>query len=230
MLAPLIPCNPRCHVNRWPDGLFRGVQLARRGLFQWITQMVEEGGYLGILALMLVENLFPPIPSELIMPLAGFLAARGDLNPVLVVLSGTVGSLLGAVVWYVIGWRFGLARIRRFAARNGRWLGATPQEIDKAHAWFDRHCGKAVLGGRMIPAIRSLISIPAGVAQMKPGRFLLFTTIGSGLWAAMLTAAGFVLEDQYSRVAQWIDPVAKLALAALVLAYLYRVVTFRRAE
>jgi membrane protein DedA with SNARE-associated domain len=197
-------------------------------MFEWITRMVEEGGYLGILALMLVENLFPPIPSELIMPLAGFLAARGNLNAVLVMLSGTAGSVLGAAAWYAIGLRFGLARIRGFAARNGRWLGATPDEIDRAHDWFNRHCGKAVLGGRMIPAIRSLISIPAGVARMEPGRFLIFTIIGSAAWSGLLMAAGFVLEDQYSRVAGWVDPVAKLVLAAMVLTYLYRVVTFRK--
>src|SRR5690606_31821264 len=212
----------RCRPDDWPR------RLLRRRLFEWISRMVEEGGYLGILALMLVENLFPPIPAELIMPLAGFLAARGNLHAVLVMLSGTAGSVLGAAAWYAIGLRFGLARIRGFAARNGRWLGATPDEIDRANDWFNRHCGKAVLGGRMIPAIRSLISIPAGVARMEPGRFLIFTIIGSAAWSGLLMAAGFVLEDQYSRVAGWVDPVAKLVLAAMVLTYLYRVVTFRK--
>lgn len=234
MLALMIPRNPLPQDEPILEQSVKGARLQghreRRGLFQWIIGVVEEGGYLGILTLMFVENLFPPIPSELIMPLAGFLAAQGELNGVLVVLSGTAGSVLGAAVWYAIGWRFGLARISSFAARKSRWLGATPRDMDKAHDWFSRHCGKAVLGGRMIPAIRSLISIPAGVAKMEPGKFLVFTAIGSGLWSGMLTAAGFVLEGQYSQVAQWIDPVAKLVLGALLLAYLYRVVSFKTAR
>src|SRR3546814_7553399 len=107
-------------------------------MFDWITGLVEDGGYLGVAALMLAENLFPPIPSELIMPLAGFAAARGDLNIILVVASGAAGSLLGAVFWYAVGCWLGSERLKRWAGRHGRWLTLAPDDIDKAVAWFDR--------------------------------------------------------------------------------------------
>ena len=120
-------------------------------MFDWITGLVERTGYLGIALLMLAENVFPPIPSELIMPMAGFTAARGALNMVGVVVAGTVGSLAGVLLWYYIGRWIGLERLKRWAAKHGRWLTISPEEVDEAAAWFDRHCGKAVLIGRLIP-------------------------------------------------------------------------------
>src|SRR3546814_87088 len=149
-------------------------QPRRQRMFDWITGLVEDGGYLGIATLMLAENLFPPIPSELIMPLAGFAAARGDLNILLVVASGAAGSLLGAVFWYAIGCWLGRERLKRWAGRHGRWLTLAPDDIDKACAWFDRHSAKAVFFGRLVPAVRTLISVPAGIAGMGRRRFLLY--------------------------------------------------------
>src|SRR5687768_13383192 len=105
-------------------------------MFDWITAIVERTGYLGIALLMFVENVFPPIPSELIMPLAGFTAARGDLDIVLVVVAGTAGSLLGATLWYGVGKWIGPERLKRWTAAHGRWFTVSPDEVDRASKWF----------------------------------------------------------------------------------------------
>jgi membrane protein DedA with SNARE-associated domain len=194
----------------------------------WITGLMADGGYLAVAALMLLENLFPPIPSELVMPLAGYTAQRGELDIVLVVLSGAAGSLAGALFWYAIGRWVGAARLKRFAGRHGRWLTLSPEEIDRADAWFDRHGGMAVLIGRLIPAVRTLISVPAGIAGMGLGRFLLYTSAGTLAWTALLAAAGWLLGDNYDAVSDYIDPVSKLIVGGIVVWYLYRVATFGR--
>ena len=197
-------------------------------MFDWITGLVEQTGYLGIALLMLAENVFPPIPSELIMPMAGFTAARGKLSMVGVVVAGTAGSLAGALLWYYIGRWIGLERLKRWAAKHGRWLTISPEEVDEAAAWFNRHCGKAVLVGRLIPAVRTLISVPAGVAGMALMRFLTYSALGTALWTALLAAAGYLLEDQYQKVGDYLNPVSNVILGLIVLGYLYRVITFRR--
>ncbi|MDN3563303.1 DedA family protein [Paeniroseomonas aquatica] len=196
-------------------------------MFDWIVGLVEQGGYLGIALLMLAENLFPPIPSELIMPLAGFSAAQGKLDVVLVVLSGTVGSVLGALAWYCLGRWLGPDRLRRFADRHGRWLTLSPVEVDRARAAFARWGVPAVFAGRLVPAVRTLISVPAGIAAMGLGRFLVWTTLGTALWAIFLAGLGYLLQEQYQAVASWVNPVSNAVVGALVLVYVYRVVTFR---
>jgi membrane protein YqaA with SNARE-associated domain len=135
-------------------------------LIDWIVTAIERTGYLGVFLLMLIDNVFPPIPSEVIMPLAGFAAARGQLSLIGVFLAGTAGSLSGALVWYGVGRWLGRERLRRFATRHGRWLTLSPAEVDRASAWFARRGGLSVLIGRVIPGVRSLISVPAGVAGM----------------------------------------------------------------
>ncbi len=135
-------------------------------MFDWITGIVDRTGYLGVALLMFAENLFPPVPSELIMPLAGFAAARGDLSLPLVLAAGVAGSLAGALFWYWIGRKVGADRLKRWAGRHGRWLTLSPGDVDEADAWFDRHGVKAVLLGRLIPAVRTLVSVPAGLAAM----------------------------------------------------------------
>ena len=197
-------------------------------MFDWITGLVEQTGYLGIALLMLAENVFPPIPSELIMPMAGFTAARGKLSMVGVVVAGTAGSLAGALLWYYIGRWIGLERLKRWAAKHGRWLTISPEEVDEAVAWFNRHCGKAVLVGRLIPAVRTLISVPAGVAGMALMRFLTYSALGTALWTALLATAGYLLEDQYQKVGDYLNPVSNVILGLIVLGYVYRVITFRR--
>lgn len=192
----------------------------------WVMSVMEEGGHLTVALLMLLENLFPPIPSELVMPLAGFMAQRGDLNIVLVVVSGSVGSVAGAVFWYLVGRWIGCERLKRAARRYGRWITLSPKEIDRADAWFDRHGGKAVFVGRLVPAVRTLISVPAGISDMPVRRFLVYTSAGTTLWTGLLAVAGWLLGDQYGQASSWLGPASNVILGILVLVYLYRVATF----
>lgn len=194
-------------------------------MFDWITDVVDRTGYVGVFLLMLVENVFPPIPSELIMPLAGFTAAQGKLNAVLVVLAGTAGSLIGALFWYCVGRWLGRERLKRFAARHGRWLTLTPDEVDKSSDWFRRHGAKAVFFGRLVPTVRTLISVPAGVTGMPLASFLAFTALGTGLWTALLAGAGYLLQDQYGRVAAYVGPVSNAIVGLIAAWYVYRVIT-----
>ena len=196
-------------------------------MFDWVLTVIESWGYPGIFLLMLGENVFPPIPSEVIMPLTGYLCGTGALSLMPAVLAGTAGSVAGTSLWYLLGRRIGAAALKRWAARHGRLMTVSPSDIDAAQGWFDRHGGKAVLLGRMIPTIRTLISVPAGIARMSWGRFLVLTTLGSLAWTGLLTGAGYLLESQYDRVGNVLDPVSKLVVVVVVGVYLYRVATWR---
>lgn len=197
-------------------------------MFDFITGFMQSGGYLAVFALMALENIFPPIPSELIMPFAGFVAARGDLNVIGVLIAGTAGSVAGALPWYYAGKVYGKERLEKFADKHARWMTVTHGDIEHAMESFEKHGRKVVLFGRLIPAIRTLISVPAGLAGMPMGQFLLYSTVGSLVWTGILTGAGYMLESQYERVAQYVDPVSKAILIGLLGWYLYRVVTFKK--
>ena len=199
-------------------------------MVQWITWAIESSGYLGIALLMLAENVFPPVPSEVIMPLAGYMAAKGELRIELVILAGGLGSLAGATLWYFIGQHCGQARLERWAARHGRWLTMTPDEVRLAARWFHDHGALAVLVGRLIPAIRTLISVPAGISAMALPAFFLASGIGTALWTSLLALGGYGLGQSYGALEQWLAPVTNVILAALLIGYVYRVATFRRAD
>lgn len=194
-------------------------------MFDWITGIVSDYGYVGIVLLMLGENIFPPIPSELIMPLAGFVAAKGELNPILAVLAGTFGSVLGALPWYYAGSWLGEERMCALAARHGRWLTVDDKDVGKAIRWFERHGRMAVLVGRLIPTVRTLISVPAGMARMPLVPFLVYSSIGSLLWTAALAVAGYVLEANYGMVGEYLDAASKIIIGLIVLTYLWRLVS-----
>lgn len=189
---------------------------------------MQKLGPFGIALLMFLENVFPPIPSELIMPLAGYLATRGDMNIVVVIAAGSIGSLLGILPWYYLGRRLGHDGVRKLASKHGRWLTMSPADVDAATERFKRHGNSSVLVGRLIPTVRTLISVPAGVAGMPLGRFLLFSAIGTVIWTSGLALAGYLLGQAYSGVADYVDPVSTAVLALIVAAYIYRVVTFKK--
>ncbi len=193
-------------------------------MFDWIVQTIEASGYWGIALLMFLENIFPPIPSELIMPVAGFAAARGDLNVVMVILAGTAGSMLSALPWYYAGYLMGQARLRFLAGRFGRWLTVSPEDVDKAADWFQRFGGWAVLFGRLIPTIRTLISAPAGVTRMSMGRFLVLSTIGTVVWNTILTLSGYVLKEAYPLVEDYVNPLSTAVVVVVVGTYIFRVI------
>lgn len=199
----------------------------------WITSMAETFGPFGIALLMFLENVFPPIPSELVMPLAGYTASRaaggsGWIDLVLMIGAGTAGAVAGAFLWYWVGRWVGIDRLKEFSRRHGRWLTLTPDEIDKADAWFDRHGAKAVFAGRLVPTVRTFISVPAGASGMSIRRFLLFTSAGTLIWTTILALAGWMLGSRYDQVSAWLDPVSTAVVVGLVAWYLYRVATFRR--
>lgn len=170
----------------------------------WITNWVESMTYGGVMLLMFIENVFPPIPSEVIMPTAGFAAEEGDMTFWGVCVAGTLGSVLGAIPLYYLGKLIGEERICRWAEKWGKWLTVRPREIDRALKWFDRHGSIMVLVGRCIPGVRSLISIPAGMAEMNMVRFLIYTAIGSSIWATFLAWIGMTLGQNYHIIADWI--------------------------
>ena len=196
-------------------------------MFEWITQLIDRTGYAGIALIMLLESVFPPIPSWLVMPLAGFEASSGKLSPVLAVLAGTTGSTLGALWWYGIARLVGTERLRELADRHGHWLTLTPAQVDRVDRWFDRHGAPVVLFGRLIPAIRTLISIPAGVFAMDLRQFVIFTAVGDAIWNGGLTAAGYLLKSRYDQVADYLGPVATLVLAIVATTYVVRVLRWK---
>ena len=163
------------------------------------------------------------------MPLAGYTASQGNANIVLVIVAGTIGSLAGAFFWYAIGRWIGEEGLKRIADRYGRWLTLSRADIEKADDWFDTHGHKAVLLGRLVPTVRTLISIPAGLSEMPVRRFLIYSAIGTAAWTTILALLGYGLGSQYERVNAWMDPVSYGVLGLIVLIYLYRVVTFRKA-
>ena len=195
---------------------------------EWILNTMNSLGYLGIGLLMFAENLFPPIPSELIMPLAGFTVAKGGMNFTLAVLAGVVGTILGALPWYYAGKLVGEERLKHLADKYGKWITVSSQDIDKATRWFNRYGNKAVLLGRLVPGVRTLISLPAGLSNMPLVPFILYSTLGTTLWVMLLTFLGFLLGDNYELVEEYLGPVSKIVLVALIVAFIVWVVKKRQ--
>ena len=173
---------------------------------------------------MFLENLFPPIPSELIMPLAGFTVARGEMEFAPVVAAGVVGTMLGAVPWYYAGKLLGEKRLKRLADRYGKWLGISAKDIEKAKGWFSKHGNIAVFLCRLVPGVRTLISIPAGMSNMPLVPFLFYSTLGTLLWVGLLTYTGYTLGENYELVEKYLGPVSKFVLLGLLVAFVAWVV------
>lgn len=197
---------------------------------RWIQSFIENHSYVGITVLMFVENVFPPIPSELIMPLAGFFSTQGQLSMLGVILAGTLGSVAGALPLYYAGKCAGQERLRAWFNRRGKWIGLTGRDLDKANAWFERHGGKTVLICRIIPGVRSLISIPAGVVGMPMPQFLIYTIVGSAAWSAALAWAGRSLGRNYEAVEHVIGPISTGVIAIIVITIIVRAIRLTRAE
>jgi membrane protein DedA with SNARE-associated domain len=193
----------------------------------WIIQIITDFGYVGIFLVMLAESIFPPIPSELIIPFAGFAAANGDLNLFGVLATATLGAVVGMLPWYYAGRIFGLGRVKWLADRYGRLLTMNAEEIDIAVGFFRRFGPLIVLFGRLMPIIRTLISIPAGLAQMPLPLFLLASTTGALIWNIFLTLAGYILHEHYHMLEVVLDPLSYVVLGLVVAIYLFRVITWK---
>jgi membrane protein DedA with SNARE-associated domain len=194
----------------------------------WIVNLIDSTGYFGLALLMFLENIFPPIPSELIMPLGGFGASQGKLSLPLVILAGTIGSVLGQLPLYYLGHYLGKKRLMRLADKHGKWLTVSGNDIDKSMDWFSRHGGKAVLLCRLVPGVRSFISIPAGICGMSLPKFLLYSFIGMGVWAGILAYAGHLLGQNYERVEKYVGPVSYVVFGVLIVALIVWVVHRKR--
>lgn len=171
----------------------------------WVTEIMEQFGYIGIFLMMALENLFPPIPSEVILPFAGFLTTYTGLTVVGVVIVATTGSVIGAIILYGIGMLMDVERMEKVVDRWGHILRLKKGDIHKADAWFNKYGYWTVLFCRMVPLVRSLISIPAGMSKMKFWIFLLFTMIGTVLWNIVLIFIGVVLGESWGDILEFMD-------------------------
>ncbi len=188
-----------------------------------IIRLVERGGYLGIALLMALENVFPPIPSELIMGVGGIAVARGAMTFWPLLLAGTIGSTAGNYVWFLLGDRLGYKRLKPFVCKWGRWLTLSWRDVERASAFFRRHGQWIVFVMRFSPFFRTLISLPAGLSHMKHVRFLGFTFAGALVWNALLILGGQWLARYLGALHKWIGPGLAILLALLVGAYVWRV-------
>jgi membrane protein DedA with SNARE-associated domain len=186
-------------------------------LTDWATNIVERLGYAGVTMLVALENLFPPIPSEVVLGLAGYTASRGDSWVVGMIVAASIGSMVGAWILYGLSAAIGPVRLRAIVLRYGTWIGFGETDLDRAESWFDRRSRVAVLVCRCIPLIRSLISIPAGFRRMPLGTFTLFTLVGSLVWNTTLVTAGYLLADQWEKVLDVTEPFQTVVIAVTAL-------------
>ncbi|MEY3440700.1 MAG: hypothetical protein RLZZ62_1397 [Actinomycetota bacterium] len=199
-------------------------------LANWVQDVINQFGYLGVALLVVIENVFPPIPSEIVLPFAGFVAQQGasavnatagaaqsDTTVVGMMIAATVGSVVGALILYFVSAAIGPERLRQFVERFGKWFGVKSADLVRAEEWFDRRSVVAVLVGRCVPLIRSIVSIPAGFRRMKLTSFVVLTAIGSAVWNIALIGAGAVLGDQWERVSEYVGVFQWLVIAAVLL-------------
>lgn len=193
----------------------------------WIIDFIQQSGYLGIALLMLAETVFPPIPSEVIMSIAGMHAGQGTMSLPLVILFGTAGAMLGNYIWYIAARLIGIERLKPLITRFGRWLTVDWHEVERVQGVFERHGGPIVGTGRVIPTIRSLISIPAGLLKMNQTRFLIWSTIGTAGWTAALATGGWFLGRNFQNVEKILGPVSVAVIVVIVVVYLWRLLTWK---
>lgn len=190
----------------------------------WVMGVLEAASYAGIVFLMFIENVFPPIPSEVIMPLAGYMANQGRLGFAGIVVAGTAGSVLGALPLYYLGYSVSEKDLGALCEKYGRWFAVSADDIRRAREWFNRHGRLAVFLCRLVPGLRSLISIPAGIDRMPMPAFLFYTALGAAIWTAALAYVGYYLGANFEQVGEYLNPVSWVVLGVIVALYIYRVV------
>ena len=194
-----------------------------------ITKTVETNPYIAYLVIsfaMFLENLIPPIPSEIIMPLGGFFVYKGDLNFYILIISGLVGTVIGALPWYFLGKLLNEKKLSNFIDRKGKFVGISLKDLDKSRIWFDKYGVMLVFWGRLIPGIRTLISVPAGVELMPINKFLIWTSLGSLIWVIFLTSAGYLFGENYEIIELYIDNFKVLLKPIFVVLILYLLIRF----
>jgi membrane protein DedA with SNARE-associated domain len=194
---------------------------------EWILDTIARGGYWGIAFLMAIENIFPPIPSELIMGLGGINVANGQMGFWPLLFAGSVGSTAGNYVWYQIGRSYGYERLKPFIDRWGRWLTLDWEDVEDMIAFFRRHGHWVVFALRFSPLLRTMISLPAGLAHMGRVKFLIYTIAGSTIWNVLLIGAGYYLGSRFDELERFTGPLAVGTAAIIIGVYLWRVATWR---
>jgi membrane protein DedA with SNARE-associated domain len=196
---------------------------------EWIIRLISDAGYLGVAFLMFAETVFPPIPSEVIMPVAGIAAATGDMNIFGVIASGTAGAMFGNYFWYLAARVISIERFKPFIVRWGRWLTLDWNEIEKAEKLFGTRGWAIVFFGRMLPTLRSLISIPAGLLHMRLWTFMVWSTLGTVGWTSFLGLAGYVLGRHFQSAVSYVGPLSIAVMVAIIGAYVWRLISWRPA-
>ncbi len=196
----------------------------------WIINLVNDMGYLGVALLMFLETVFPPIPSEVIMPIAGVAAARGTMNFGGVIVSGTAGAMLGNWFWYMIAWKLGQKRLKPFIDKHSRWLTLDWAEVERGERLFERHGALIVMAARILPTLRSLISVPAGLFKLRPGRFLIFSAIGTFVWTTGLAGAGYLLGRQFKTIETILGPISTAIIVLIVAGYIWRLIRWKPSQ
>ncbi|WP_075618538.1 DedA family protein [Paenisporosarcina indica] len=194
----------------------------------WIIDIMGQYGYFGIFLLIMLENIFPPIPSEVILTFGGYMTTRTDMTPIGVILVSTAGSVAGAIILYWIGNLLDVKRLEKIVDRWGKVLRLTKKDIHKADRWFEKYGIWTVLFCRLIPLIRSLISIPAGMAKMKFGLFLLFTTVGTLIWNTILVSVGAAVGDNWESIVSVMDVYSNFAYALIAIAGIAVIIWYLR--
>lgn len=197
---------------------------------QWIESILEQFGAFGVGMLMLLENVFPPIPSELVMPWAGYSVSQGQSSFIAVVIAGSTGSFVGAYAWYWVARRIGKERLATWVDKHGAWLTISRNDIDQVDRWFERWGAAAVLLCRLIPGLRTLISVPAGFADMPAAKFSAYTAIGTVAWTALLAVIGLWLGKNYGDLAGPLSWVSSGVIAVMLAIWVYRLVQQHRAR
>jgi membrane protein DedA with SNARE-associated domain len=186
-------------------------------LTEWATDVVDAIGYVGVALFVMLESLFPPIPSEAVLPFAGFVARDGDANLLGMLLAATLGSMLGAYLLYGIAAAIGQERLHYLVARYGRWARVSVSDVERGESWFERRGPIAVLVGRCVPVVRAVISFPAGTTRMPLATFTLFTFLGSLLWNSVQIGAGYLLRDRWREVEPVLTRIQGVVIVGLVL-------------
>ena len=194
-----------------------------------IAKTVETNPYIAYLVIsfsMFLENLIPPIPSEIIMPLGGFFVYTGDLNFYILIVSGLIGTVIGALPWYFLGKLLNEKKLSNFIDRKGKFVGISLKDLDKSRLWFDKYGVLLVFWGRLIPGIRTLISVPAGIELMPINKFLIWTSLGSLIWVIFLTSAGYLFGENYEIIGLYIDNFKVILKPIFVILILFLLIRF----
>jgi len=198
---------------------------------QLIIEVMNKFGYIGVLLLIAIENIFPPIPSEVILTFGGFISTTegSTLNIVGVIIASTIGSLVGAILLYYIGKVLNKERLKKIVSgKLGKILCLKPKDIESADKWFDKKGNKTVFFCRFIPVIRSLISIPAGMSEMKMPKFIVYTTIGSLIWNSVLVILGAIVGENYEKIVNIFSTYSKITLIVLTLAAIIAIIVYKK--